>query len=322
MPKVVKFTAGTTSTVQSITAPTYNASDPKFARNAGTAGNYFTAPNETVTGSKTFTFDIRAETYLPASDIVLASKLSGNNGFEVKLRTDGKLQLTIGDGASLTSITSTAATGIADAIRATLEVAWTDGASASFSVNGTALGTAVTAVKTLTSAAVVLTIGPWVGDLYRAQVGSIYDMDLDSWVSGNTFLSAAGETWTRAGEVFISPEFRITSITSSAHTLVWSGTGMSVIDHGNVSYSTASPVRTWAMENGTNGTGNTNWLVWTDAEDAASQELFSASNVLSVSSSPGRSYSFTQASAKSVIDNVNGLTTVDSPTRQYSYIRS
>lgn len=179
--------------------PYLSYSGEKYCWSLGVASNTVTAPTETLTGSQTFTYDIALDDYTPSANVTLFSKLSGNNGIELLLLTTGVLRLRIGDGAAVTNVDSTVAVGTTDGTRHTFVAAWSDGVGASFTVDGSALGTAVAAVKTLTNAATTATIGPWSGKIYRARIGTNYDFnpDLDGSDQAATITSSAtGEIWT------------------------------------------------------------------------------------------------------------------------------
>lgn len=171
-------------------------SGTNYGYSPGAAGDTYTSPNVSVTGSQTFSLDLQLLDYTPAADRVILNKLSGNDGFQVTLLTTGVVRLRIGDGASVTNVDSTAANTIVDGVRGTIGIAWTDGVGASFTQNGAALGTAVAAVKTLTNAAVAITIGATnPGKIYSAVVGSVYSFAPSSYVSGSTFVGPLGNTW-------------------------------------------------------------------------------------------------------------------------------
>lgn len=169
------------------------------------ASNTVTTPTKTITGNMTHTFDVALNDYTPAADVTLYAKTSGNDGFSVKWLTTDKIRLVIGDGASLTNVDLADATGFADGSQNTCTIAWTDGVGASFTLNGGA-PSATAAVKTLTNAAVDLTIGSAtsIGKLYDLLITNgasttYYHMDPDE--SSETATNAA--TWTSSnGEVY------------------------------------------------------------------------------------------------------------------------
>ena len=164
---------------------------------SGAASNTATSPTKTITGSQTITADVQFADYTPSANHTLFAKTSGNDGIAALLLTTGVLRLTIGDGASITNVDSTAAVPTTDLARATLALIWTDGVGASFTVNGSALGTAVAAVKTLTNAATTATIGTnAAGVIYRVQVGSVYDFNpsLGAKLAGS--VTSGGDVWT------------------------------------------------------------------------------------------------------------------------------
>lgn len=165
----------------------------------GTASNTATSPNKSVTGSQAFGFDVLFPDYTPALDLTLVDKLSGNNGFQILLLTTGVVRLRIGDGASVTNVDSTTANTLVDLARGTLGITWTDGVGASFTQNGAALGTAVAAVKTLTNAAVAVTL--WTltaGVVYSFVQTGIYNFNPSGAAKlAPTFVApVTGETWT------------------------------------------------------------------------------------------------------------------------------
>lgn len=163
------------------------------------ASNNVTSPNKTVTGNQTITLDLMMEDFTPAADRTVIDKLSGNNGFQVLVLTTGVVRLRVGDGAAVTNVDSTAANTLTNVTRGTLGIVWTDGVGASFTQNGGALGVPVAAVKTLTNAAVVCTIGNFAGVFWRVQVGSVYDCNpalSGKIVANGGTLSSGGDTWT------------------------------------------------------------------------------------------------------------------------------
>ena len=169
-----------------------------FASNVA-AGNNCTSPDKTVTGDQTITLDLALEDYSPAADVTVVNKLSGNDGIKVLVLTTGVVRLQIGDGASVTNVDSSASFSMTDLTRYTVGIVWTDGVGASFTKDGSAVGTPVAAVKTLTNAAVVCTIGTVTGKIFRCQIGSVYDfnpsLSVKKVVNGATF-SSGGDTWT------------------------------------------------------------------------------------------------------------------------------
>ncbi len=173
----------------------------------GVASNTVTTPTKSITGNFTLTMDVASDDYTPAADKTLIDKSSGNDGFIVKWLTTDKIRLVIGDGVGLTNVDASVASGLADASRHTIVATWTDGVGASFTIDGVAWGTAVAAVKTLTNAAVSLTIGS------VTSIGKKYDVTITNGASttyyhlqpnaspetltdGATWISDNGETWT------------------------------------------------------------------------------------------------------------------------------
>ena len=134
--------------------------------------------------------------------MTLFTKTSGNDGFIVKWLTTDKIRLVVGDGVSLTNVDVVASSGFTDGSRHTATIAWVDGVGATFSYDGVQSGNQVPAAKTLTNAAVDMTIGSAtsIGKVYRMQVGSLYDMNAalaaETTINGATFTGGAGETWT------------------------------------------------------------------------------------------------------------------------------
>ncbi len=124
-----------------------------------------------LTGNKTFTFDIALDDWTPATEHVLFDKLSGNDGIQLVIQTDGKVELNVGDGASVDALTSTAATGLTDGTRHTIVAVWVDASQVSFTVDGSALGSAVASSQTLTDTAGAILVGNnFTGKLYSASV--------------------------------------------------------------------------------------------------------------------------------------------------------
>jgi hypothetical protein len=173
-----------------------NSSVNCFA-SGGAASNTATSPTKSVTGSQTITADVLFADYTPGTNHTIFSKLSGNDGIEALLLTTGVLRLRIGDGAAITNVDSTVSVPTSDLARATFAAIWTDGVGASFTVNGSALGTAVAAAKTLTNAATTATIGTSVaGCIFRVQVGSVYDFNPSLAAKLAATVVSGGDTWT------------------------------------------------------------------------------------------------------------------------------
>jgi hypothetical protein len=165
------------------------------------ANNTFTSPNQTTTGSRTITFDVALNDYTPAADVTLFTKTAGNDGFSVLWLTTDKVRLIIGDGAGLTNVDMALATGLTDATRHTISIAWADGVGATFSIDGVA-SAQVPAVKTLTNAAVAFTLGSTtsLGKVYSFAVSGLFGFDANLWsetsTNGATALGTFGETIT------------------------------------------------------------------------------------------------------------------------------
>ncbi len=176
--------------------------DGHYAWFPAVAGNTLTSPDQTVTGNQTITFDIALNDYTPAADVTLSTKTSGNDGFIVKWLTTDKIRLVVGDGASLTNVDVVAASSFTDGSRHSVTIDWEDGVGATFSYDGVVSGSQVAAAKTLTNAAVVMTVGSTtsIGKVYRFQVGSVYDMNpalsVETTANAATFTGGEGETWT------------------------------------------------------------------------------------------------------------------------------
>ena len=202
----VNGTAGTAADLAQDTAvaqPIYlGHTGSNYAYLPAVAANTLTSPNQTVTGNQTITFDVALNDYTPAADVTLFTKTSGNDGFIVKWLTTDKIRLVVGDGVSLTNVDVVASSGFTDGSRHTATIAWEDGVGATFSYDGVQSGNQVPAAKTLTNAAVVMTIGSTtsIGKVYRMQVGSLYDMDAalasETTTNGATFTGGASEVWT------------------------------------------------------------------------------------------------------------------------------
>lgn len=163
----------------------------------GGAGNSASAPNKTVTGSFPITIDMAMADYTPPADRVLLDKLVGNDGFQVVLLTTGVPRLRVGNGSSVTNVEATTATGLTDLTRGTLGIVWEDGAGATFTVNGAALGSPVAAAVTLTNAVTPLVIGEaMIGNIYRVTVGGTYDLNPALASKLAATFSSGGDTWT------------------------------------------------------------------------------------------------------------------------------
>ena len=176
-----------------------NSATNAIVCNGGTSAAV-TTPTKTVTGSQTFSCQLELSTFTPAGNVTLASKKSGNNGFEWLLLTTGVMRLTIGDGSALTNYDSTTSMSAAANTLRTLTAAYTDGGSGNivFSVDGVQLGTTVSTTKTLTNAATSLTIGManTIGKVYRVQVGSVYDCNPVGAAKLAATFTSGGDTYT------------------------------------------------------------------------------------------------------------------------------
>ena len=228
----VNGTAGTAADLAQVTG----ANQPIYLPHVGSnyaylpavAANTLTSPNQTVTGNQTITFDIAPNDYTPAADVTLFTKTSGNDGFIVKWLTTDKIRLVVGDGVSLTNVDVVASSGFTDGSRHTATIAWEDGVGATFSYDGVQSGNQVPAAKTLTNAAVDMTVGSTtsIGKVYRMQVGSLYDMNAalsaEAATNGATFTGGASEIWTLVNtgatpaQIVGSPQFLFNGV---AHTL-------------------------------------------------------------------------------------------------------
>src|SRR3990167_8428230 len=199
-------TAGTAADLAqatSVNQPIYlGHTGSNYAYLPAVVGNTLTSPNQTVTGNQTITFNIAPNDYTPAADVTLFTKTAGNDGFIVKWLTTNKIRLVVGDGVSLTDVDVVAASSFSDGVRHTVTIAWEDGVGATFSYDCVQSGNQVPAAKTLTNAAVVMTIGSTtsIGKVYRMQVGSLYDMNAalasETTTNGATFTGGASEIWT------------------------------------------------------------------------------------------------------------------------------
>lgn len=162
------------------------------------ASNSLSAPTKSVLGNQLFSLDVGLDDYTPGSDVTIASKLSGNDGFAIQVLTTGVVRLRIGDGVSVTNVDSTASLSIADMVRGTIGIIWADGLGASFTQNGATLGVPVAAVKTLTNAAVAMTVGTITGRIYRFTALGFYDCNPAGATRGSTSFASGGDTWTLA----------------------------------------------------------------------------------------------------------------------------
>lgn len=291
LPKNIQFTAGTTTTIASWTGPAYSAAATKFAQLPAVSGSYFSTP-DSAAASVTGDIDLRA--YIqgnlrPTAIAGLVSKQASAaaRSYRLTLDTNGTLVLYWSeDGSTSLSKTSTAAVANVTTalwVRATLDVdngasgntvtfytstdgtSWTPLGSAVVTAGVTSIYDGTQAVEV--GASFIGTQQLWDGYVYRAQVyngiaGSlVVDFNPNTWNSGNTWTSATGEVWTRNGNALLSPEVKISSVTSATHTLTKTGGGtVDVGRRGNITYSIGSPASTfYAGANGTDGGNNTNW---------------------------------------------------------------
>ena len=173
-----------------------------LAANASSASNSATSPTKSITGNQTITAVAQLTAYPPAANTVFFSNINGNNGLSFSLLTTGKLQLSVGNGASQTTYQSTVATSLTAPSQHTFAVVYTDGASGSavFSVDGAQLGTTVATAVTLTNGATTATIGGagFIGYIASVVVGSVYNFQpsVAAKLAASFVAPTTGETWT------------------------------------------------------------------------------------------------------------------------------
>lgn len=135
------------------------------------ASNSMSAPDVTITGNVSASWDGELNSYAPSSNHDLVSKFTGTNGFLFRLNTTGNLQFFVGDGAALTTCTSTATVSATAFSRHTLRADYIDGGSGTvkFYVDGVQLGNTVNTTKTLTNQAKPV-VSHWQGKGYSLSV--------------------------------------------------------------------------------------------------------------------------------------------------------
>lgn len=285
LPKDIRFTAATNTTIGAFTRPAHDSTATKFVRLPGVAGSLFTTPDSaavSITGDIELRFKTRLLDYTPAAQ----GYIGGRNGaIAVRIETNGRLALLYYVGGVGYAMDSFAACGVTDGAEKWFKVTrasatgyinfFTSDDDVTYSLLGTAdrAGTA----GVLDDVATAFCVGDFIptgnapvsGDIYRFKVYNgiggilVADFNPGDHDSGNTFTSSTtSEVWTRVGNALIYPEIKISSITAATHTLTKSGGGVvNAGIHGNITNSIASPANTfYAGAKGVDGGGNTNWL--------------------------------------------------------------
>lgn len=300
LPKNIQFTAGTTTTVASWTGPAYDKTAVKFAQFPNITGSNIEtldSPANSIAGDIALVWYGAPETWGGGggSARILISKWNVGS-YQLRKLDSGLLRFQT-TGANSVDVTSSVAVPFTIAgSDGWVAVSWaadngavgsdakfwtsTDGISWAQlgSTRTTAgVGTINDTVDRVEIATGGNRFGSYMGKVYRAQVyngippifggaGSaspVVDFNPNDWVSGNTWVSSTtGETWTRNGSALLSPETKISSVTSATHTLAKSGGGIADVSrYGNITYSIASPASTfYAGAKGINGGNTTNWV--------------------------------------------------------------
>lgn len=132
----------------------------------GVASNSVTAPPKALTGNWTLTIDFSMLSYTPGGDTTILSKTAANNGIILKwLNATAKPEITVGDGATLTTASPVSAPGWSANTRHTLKIVGQDGVGVTFFYDNVQSGNQVALAKTLADAAANWTIGASVGTL-------------------------------------------------------------------------------------------------------------------------------------------------------------
>lgn len=285
LPKDIRFTAGTNTTIGAFTNADVPVAD-EFVRLPGVSGSNFSTLDSaalTLPGDAEFIFYLRPPTW--STDLDLMERYySGSTAYFLYLQNGDVACFFSLDGTTLTGgvvggavkLTTRFSTGQAGYIKIS-RTASTGTVIVSTSVDGvtyTALSSPVASTAgTIFDSTRALTLfpsallAPGVGDLYRFQlydgIGGtlVADFNPNDHDSGNTWPSSTtGEVWTRNGSALIYPEIKISSITAATHTLTKSGGGVVALRNWNITNSIASPAATfYAGAKSTNGGGNTNW---------------------------------------------------------------
>lgn len=274
-PKDVRFTAGTTTTMTTLTTPAYNPADVKFVRLPNLSTSGFSTPDSTntsITGSIECEALLRFQNWnAPGGGAiaVYAATFSGSGqyAYEFFIDTAGLLAVaTSADGSTFPLVKY--ATVSAGTVFSTNSWGWvkttvdTTTGQAEFltapdaaGVPGTytRLGTLPSAIgaTSIFNSTSPLTVGmcgdfatTFNGDIGRVKLrngigGTVAaDFNPNNWITGNTWTSSTtGEVWTRNGSALIHPEIKISSITNAQHTL--SSPSAITGHHLNISYSNA-----------------------------------------------------------------------------------
>lgn len=120
-------------------------------------GNNVSVTTVVTAGNLTINWTGDLNDWSPAAQVILASKISGNSGFDFRMLTNGVIRFRVGDSAALTNFDSTAAVPDIATNKITITIILVDNTSVTFLVNGVQLGNVVTVNKVLANAAVAFT---------------------------------------------------------------------------------------------------------------------------------------------------------------------
>ena len=256
-PANVQLTAGTTTTVSSLTVPAY-VGDAKYGVLPGVSGAYFSTANAAanqITGDACYVARVTMSSWTPTSDTCAISKwadtgnqrsflfgLTGTSGYVYFQRSTTGLDqyptnyynsgvatgFSAGSTHWIAAVFQQNVSGSSNCTFYTSSdgIAWSQlgtiktGTDTGATFNGTA------SVEVGTDTGNGIT-GP-AANHYRAKLINsavltavpAFDFNPNDYTSGNTWTSSTtGETWTRNGSALIYPEVKISSITNATHTL-------------------------------------------------------------------------------------------------------
>lgn len=172
----------------------------------GVAGNSVSSPTKSTTGNLRLTIDFQPLSFTPGADMFLLFKgPTTNNGWALSWsNATNKPVLSIGDGATTTTISPVAAPAWTNNTRHTLRVDWADGAGATFFYDGVQTGSQVAAAKTLTNDASLLFVGSsstpntqiYSASVTNGSTTTYYSVDFTQCAEGATSFAQNGDTYT------------------------------------------------------------------------------------------------------------------------------
>lgn len=299
-PANVQFTAGTTTTVSSLTVPAY-AGDAKYGVLPGVIGSYFSTPSamaNQITGDiglawygAPASWQVTPQTFIGKSN-VNSYIFAGITGSALRFRTTG---------TNSVSATSTTGHSFAAGNPGWVGVTWkadngSGGSTTTFytsadGVTWTQLGSPVVTSGAGTinstsdgveiSSSGLGTSAQLVGKVSRAKIFNsatltgtpVVDFNPNDFTSGNTWTSSTtGEQWTRNGQALIYPEVKLSGITNATWTLAKAGGGVVAADYINSAYMTVTGGTAYVGQtaHSTNGGNNNANVIFSDPPNNAS----------------------------------------------------